>query len=106
MVELNLFPNTKQREYITIEIIDKKIVRMGMNYGKKDKIEIFINGKKAINKSKHKCEKCIVRVSDSAVCKICNNYFGWWCEESPTKHCKYTESEDDCDYCHNPEERK
>lgn len=30
----------------------------------------------------------------------------WVCEVGPKKCCVYTESRDDCDQCHEPEERK
>jgi hypothetical protein len=49
-----------------------------------------------------------------AYCLICNEDFGWYCPTSPTKHCDYTQpedsyheyDEDDCRYCHLPDERK
>lgn len=44
---------------------------------------------------------------DSAVCKKCNKDFGWFCEESPSKHCEYEDSGNECCvYCGEPEERK
>lgn len=47
----------------------------------------------------------------SAVCLHCDRRFGWWCPASPTHKCNYkqpdgTYNEDNCTYCHNPDERK
>lgn len=47
----------------------------------------------------------------SAKCNICGKYFLWYCPSSPTLTCDYKQEdgfydEDDCIYCHQPEERK
>jgi len=47
----------------------------------------------------------------SARCIVCNKFGGWWCPTSPTKECEYTQEDgsfddDNCRYCHKPEERK
>lgn len=42
----------------------------------------------------------------SAKCLGCGTFGGWWCETSPDKQCFYSKSEDSCDYCGNPDERK
>jgi len=44
--------------------------------------------------------------STSAICLVCGTDFGWWCPESPDHICHYSRSEDECDYCHMPMERK
>jgi len=44
--------------------------------------------------------------STGALCAICGQHFGWWCPKSPDHLCHYSKSEDDCDYCHMPMERK
>ena len=51
-----------------------------------------------------------------ARCIICNNDLGWYCPKSPDHLCNYYGihgdnnypylDEDDCIYCHEPEERK
>jgi len=41
-----------------------------------------------------------------AVCSVCGQSFGWWCPNSPDHLCHYSKSDDDCDYCHMPSERK
>jgi len=48
-------------------------------------------------------------VSGAAICSICGHRPGYWfCPSSPfsDKQCSYSESYDECDYCHEPEERK
>jgi hypothetical protein len=42
----------------------------------------------------------------SVGCEICDKDFGWWCPDSPNHCCQYSKSEDSCDYCHQPLERK
>jgi len=44
--------------------------------------------------------------STSAICAICGINFGWYCPKSPDHKCHYTKTEDSCDYCHMPMERK
>ena len=44
--------------------------------------------------------------STGAYCEICGKDFGWWCPKSPSHVCSYFKSEDDCDFCHMPKERK
>lgn len=44
--------------------------------------------------------------STGALCAVCGKSFGWWCPKSPDHICHYSKSEDDCDYCHMPSERK
>jgi len=45
-------------------------------------------------------------------CPKCDKYFeGWWCPESKDTFCIYDQpdgsyDEDNCIYCHNPQERK
>jgi len=41
-----------------------------------------------------------------AYCIICRESLGWWCPKSPDHLCHYSKSDDDCDYCHMPAERK
>lgn len=43
-----------------------------------------------------------------AVCTICRKNFGWYCPTSPDKLCNYDPpgNSDDCNYCHQPDERK
>lgn len=50
--------------------------------------------------------KTDIWASTGAICAICAKSFGWWCPKSPDHLCHYSKSEDDCDYCHMPEERK
>ncbi len=42
----------------------------------------------------------------AAQCKICGRHFGWFCPDSPTKHCEYSKGTEDCDFCGLPSERK
>lgn len=50
--------------------------------------------------------KTDIWASTGAICAICGKNFGWWCPKSPDHLCHYSKSEDDCDYCHMPDERK
>lgn len=55
-------------------------------------------------------KQCVEHVyekdGDSAVCAICGDDGGWWCPESQDHTCEYTNSDDCCTHCGNPEERK
>lgn len=86
--------------------------------------------KQAYYALKNECIHLIVKFHDSAVCKICNIDFGWYCPDSPDNTCYYytdngkielrngekvdlpvnhsigNESDDWCIYCGNPNERK
>lgn len=42
----------------------------------------------------------------SAICKICQKDFGWYCEKSPDHYCHYEGNAESCIYCGLPEERK
>jgi hypothetical protein len=47
----------------------------------------------------------------SAICLHCRKSMGWWCPASPSQTCDYEHpdgryDDDDCIYCHGPEERK
>jgi len=44
--------------------------------------------------------------STGAYCLICGLHFGWWCPKSPDHTCHYSKTEDSCDYCGMPRERK
>lgn len=44
--------------------------------------------------------------STSASCLICGLDFGWWCPKSPDHICHYSKTDDSCDYCGMPNERK
>lgn len=79
---------------------------------------------------KEMCEhKYVLQVGDedcsSAICSVCGKDLGWWCPDSPNNVCEYYGNhrggrligrqweftgewtdEDDCIYCHQPEERK
>lgn len=48
----------------------------------------------------------LIEKNESAVCAICRTHCGWYCPSKLTHLCMYTESEDWCDHCHSPEERK
>lgn len=80
-------------------------------------------GKQLEKECKH--EYVIETGYESAVCEICGKDLGWWCPESPNHVCEYYGvhrgwyhtnhtgirppewyNEDDCIYCHQPEERK
>lgn len=60
------------------------------------------------------CMSSIKKVHDSAKCDVCGKDYGWWCPDSPNHVCDYEhkdkhgtyDDEDDCKYCHSPEERK
>jgi len=55
------------------------------------------------------CQHDIVKnaVCGSATCSICGVGLGWYCEESPDKHCHYDNKHgEECIYCGAPEERK
>ena len=43
---------------------------------------------------------------ERAECSVCGRDFDWWCPESPNHVCRYSESEDWCDFCGQPLERK
>lgn len=36
----------------------------------------------------------------------CGEHDGWWCPDSEDHRCVYSETEDQCDFCGAPEERK
>lgn len=79
---------------------------------------------------KDTCKHHIINNGDDAICKICEDSFGWWCPESkdhcchyfsengiirlndgtyvkvPKDHDEQYETYDDCIFCHAPEERK
>ncbi len=94
---------------------------------------------KKIYDIKSNCRHIIELKFDQAWCGDCNQYFGWWCPDSPDNTCYYHtyevdaylltsrmvtlidgtehilrdyegdpkyESDDDCVFCHDPEERK
>ena len=48
--------------------------------------------------------KCALSVS--AVCEICGEDLGWWCEKSPIKVCVFDGNSEYCIYCGGPQERK
>lgn len=54
----------------------------------------------------------IDKIGEMAHCDICNEFFGWYCANSPTLTCDYYNKEEDkynedcCIYCGQPEERK
>lgn len=76
------------------------------------------------------CKHNIKQKWSSATCDICDKYFGWYCPDSPDHACHYYsnegkvelldgtlmnvpedhdpsyETDDDCMFCHQPEERK
>jgi len=54
----------------------------------------------------HPCKDFISEKYSSAVCGVCFRDFGWWCPESENHICTYSEREDWCDHCGQPEERK
>ena len=54
----------------------------------------------------YSCEKHVfVRRGESARCAICGSDGGWWCPDSETHTCSYSDSEW-CDHCGEPDERK
>lgn len=60
---------------------------------------------------KKACKHVITKQYSSAYCEHCNQYFGWWCPDSPNHKCDYNQEdgsydEDNCRYCGDPEERK
>lgn len=55
------------------------------------------------------CQHVVVNSHESAICLVCDTNLGWYCEDSPTKSCKYEDDDYNCDfciYCNNPDERK
>lgn len=76
-------------------------------------IEDLMNMNSAISnfifKLKRNCNHTVTKSGDSAVCKNCQSQFGWFCETSPSKHCKYSPDDymqDCCIHCGDPDERK
>ena len=41
-----------------------------------------------------------------AICDICGNKLGWYCEKSPIKNCSYDSGFEQCVYCGIYQERK
>ena len=62
----------------------------------------------------HAAHECVVEPATPgetdgfAICPICRHVFGWWCPNSPDHLCDYEPpgNPDNCNYCHEPDERK
>ena len=52
------------------------------------------------------CPHEIIRSHDSAICRICDTDFGWWCPKSPDHLCEYEKGSEWCIWCGEPTERK
>lgn len=52
------------------------------------------------------CSHRFIKHGMSAVCILCGKWDGWYCPDSEDHRCHYSKSRDDCDFCHQPEERK
>ena len=72
----------------------------------KDAIEILEHEVyKLIENCQHNWQPTSGKIS--AKCTECGEWMpGWYCEDSPTKTCKYSTDYDICDICGQPEERK
>lgn len=86
---------TPQERKAKIEEVSKKIMEL----------------QRELSQLKKECECIIVDSHESAVCSVCDKDYGWWCPDSTTHLCDYeqedgTYDEDNCRYCHSPEERK
>jgi hypothetical protein len=75
--------------------------------------------RKISTKCKHTCIILEKEVPDyvgmtinwgDAICAICNENYGWYCEKSPTHACSYEQPDgtiiEYCSYCGEPYERK
>lgn len=55
---------------------------------------------------KYQCVPHVYEKRDNtAVCVICGHKGGWWCEKSPDNVCAY-DTDENCIFCGEPEERK
>jgi len=84
-----------------------------------EKKKIIALGKKLARECQHPI--VLGEKDSSAQCEVCGKWLGWWCPDSPNHVCEYYGkhpswynpygeeefyNEDDCIYCHEPEERK
>ena len=78
-----------------------------------EKAKVIKLGKQLEKGCKH---NIVHEIDENTVCTICNKDLGYFCPTSPDFTCHYfgdhgdglgiTDNEDDCIYCHQPEERK
>ena len=85
----------------------------------KKKFEIAIEGVNSAEKNYRAAVKYLFELRDtcnhnivetkygSGECTDCGHKIGgWYCPDSPNHECEYSESNDWCDYCGQPDERK
>ncbi len=89
--------------------LEIKDLRSKLEILRKQQIVLRDMVKETMDSCKH--EDLDVESYGTAKCKICDKNFSWYCPTSPTLTCDYDQEdgdydEDDCIYCHQPEERK
>jgi hypothetical protein len=78
-------------------------------YAKKIKYlrDYIRNVQDILNKLIKECKHRIVSTDfGGAYCIICEESFGWYCKESPTKYCDFSVHFIECKYCGQPRSRK